>query len=89
MKILVNLEDALNYALNGWYNLLFLGLILFLAENMYTLPGNPPCFDLYDLSVLLIIGFLWIMESGYIFKLLESTVHGSDKSPNFADLNPY
>jgi hypothetical protein len=83
MKILINLKDGLNYALKGWYNLLFLGLILFLAENMYTLPGNPPGFDLYDLSVLLIIGFLWIMESGYIFKLLESTVHGSDKSPHF------
>lgn len=83
MKILVNLKDALDYTLNGWYNLLFLGLILFLAENMYTLPGNPPGFDLYDFSVLLIVGFLWIIESGYIFQILESTVHGSDKSPKF------
>lgn len=56
MKTMQNLKDALDYALNGWYNLL-LGLILFLAENMYTLPGNPPGFDLYDFSVLLIIGF--------------------------------
>ena len=83
MKILLNLKNAVYYALNGWYNLLFLGLILFLAENMYTLPGNPEGFDLYDFSVLLIIGFLWIMESGYIFQILESTVHGSDKSPKF------
>ena len=83
MKTRVNLKDALNYALNGWYNLLFLGLILFLAENMYNLPGNPPGFDLYDLSVLLIIVLLWIMESGYIFLILESTVHGSNKSPKF------
>jgi hypothetical protein len=83
MKTMLNLKEAVDYTLNGWYNLLFLGLILFLAENMYTLPGNPPGFDLYDFSVLLIIIFLWIMESGYIFLILESTVHGSNKSPPF------
>lgn len=83
MKIMLNLRNAVDYALNGWYNLLFLGLILFLAENMYALPGNPPGFDLYDFAVLLIIGFLWIMESGYIFLILESTVHGSNKTPKF------
>jgi len=83
MKTLLNFKDAVDYALKGWYNLLFLGLILFLAENMYTLPGNPPGFDIYDFSVLLIIVFLWIMESGYIFLILESTVHGSNRSPKF------
>ena len=77
MKIKHLLNDSIHYAIADWYNILILGLILFLGENLYTLPGNPPGFDIYDLTVVIFIGFLWIIESGYIFKILEETVSGS------------
>jgi len=83
MKIKHLLNDSIHYAIADWYNILILGLILFLGENLYTLPGNPPGFDIYDLTVVIFIGFLWIIESGYIFKILEETVSGSIKSPKF------
>jgi hypothetical protein len=75
--------NSLKYAALDWYNLLILGLILFLGENLYTLPGNPPGIDLYDITVIAFIGILWIMESGYIFRILEETVTGSTRSPKF------
>lgn len=77
------IKNSLEYSASDWYNLIILGLILFLLENLYNLPGNPPGIDLYDLTVFLIIFLLWILESGYIFKIIEETVHGSKIPPKF------
>ena len=86
MKIKQLLNDAIHYAAADWYNLFILGLILFLGENLYTLPGNPPGFDIYDLTVIIFIAFLWILESGYIFRILEDTVSGSTKSSKVSSI---
>jgi hypothetical protein len=83
MKIRNSISNSLRYSAADWYNLLILGVILFLLENLYSLPGNPPGIDIYDLTVIFIIVFLWILESGYIFRIIEETVKGSKKPPKF------
>lgn len=83
MKINNLIWNSLEYSASDWYNLIVLGFVLFLLENLYNLPGNPPGIDLYDLTVFLIIFILWILESGYIFKIIEETVRGSKRPPKF------
>ncbi len=83
MKIKSLVSNSLRYSAADWYNLFILGVILFLLENLYTLPGNPPGIDLYDITVFIIIVFLWILESGYIVQIIEETVRGSNKPPKF------
>lgn len=83
MKIKSLLSNSLRYSAADWYNLIILGVILFLLENLYTLPGNPPEIDIYDTTVFIIIGILWILESGYIVRIIEETIGGSKKPPKF------
>ncbi len=83
MKIKNLLSNSLHYSAADWYNLLILGVILFLLENLYFLPGNPPGIDIYDTTVFIIIGILWILESGYFVQIIEETIEGSKKPPKF------
>ena len=77
------LSNSLRYSAADWYNLIILGLILFLLENLYILPGNPPGIDIYDTTIFIIIGILWILESGYLVQIIEETIEGSKKPPKF------
>ena len=83
MKIKSLISNSVRYSAADWYNLIILGAILFLLENLYTLPGNPPGIDAYDMIVIIIIIVLWILESGYIFQIIAETIMGSNKPPKF------
>ncbi len=83
MKIKSLLINSLYYSASDWYNLIILGSILFLLENLYFLPGNPPGIDLYDTTVFIIIGILWVLESGYFVQIIEETIEGSTRPPKF------
>jgi hypothetical protein len=83
MKVKSLISNSLRYSASDWYNLIILGIILFLLENLYILPGNPPGIDIYDTTVFFIIGILWILESGYIVQIIEETIGGSKKPPKF------
>jgi hypothetical protein len=87
MKIKSIISNSVRYSAADWYNLIILGVILFLLENLYTLPGNPPGIDAYDLTVIIIIMILWILESGYIFQIIAETIMGSKKPPKFKRIN--
>jgi hypothetical protein len=86
MKIISLISNSARYSAADWYNLIILGVILFLLENLYTLPGNPPGIDGYDLTVITIIIILWILESGYIFQVIAETIQGSKKPPKFKQI---
>ena len=78
---------SLRYAASDWYNLIILGVILFLVENLNSLPGNQPGIDIYDVTFWAIIAFLGFLESGYLFRIVEETLSGSKKPPKFNRLH--
>ena len=86
MKLPSSIIDSSRYATADWYNLIILGIIIFLLINLFALPGNAPGIDLYDITVLTIITLLWFLESGYIFPILEETTHGSKNPPKFSKI---
>jgi hypothetical protein len=81
MKFISLIADSIRFAAADWYNVLILGLTLFLIENIASLPGNPQGIDLYDITFWLILGFLIFMEAGYLFRIIHETVNGSVNPP--------
>lgn len=78
--------DSIRFASADWYNVVILGLTLFLMENLDSLPYNPLGLDLYDIIFLIIIGFLILMEAGYLYRIIHETVNGSIYPPKLNKL---
>jgi hypothetical protein len=77
------LKDAIRYSASNWYNILILGLILFLLDHIIDLNVPSMIGDLGDVLIVIIIVILSFMEIGYGFRIVEETVHGSNKPPSF------
>ncbi len=86
MKFKSLIMDSIRFASADWYNVIILGLTLFLMENLDSLPYNPPGLDLYDITFLIIIGFLILMEAGYLYRIIHETVNGSIYPPKLNKL---
>lgn len=86
MKFVVLIKDAFRYAAADWYNVLILGVVIFLAENLDHLPGNSPGLGVYDSIVYIIIFFLICMEAGYFHRIIKETVNGSVDPPRLNKL---
>ncbi len=78
--------DSIRFASADWYNVIILGLTLFLMENLHYLHSNPPSINLFDITFLIIIGFLIIMEAGYLYRIIHETVNGSINPPKLNKL---
>lgn len=80
------IEDALGYPFSDFKLVILLGLVYVLADLTNQVPGN----DLNSAVIMLILVFvillLSIVEAGYIFKVVEDTVHGSDTLPKLSNL---
>ncbi len=87
MKFKSLIIDSIRFTAADWYNVLILGLTLFLIENLDTLPGNPPGIDLYDLTFWIIIGFLILIEAGYLYRIIDETINGSTHPPRINKLH--
>jgi hypothetical protein len=81
MNFIRLIGDSIRFAAADWYNVLILGLILFLMENIASLPGNPQGIDMFDVTFWFILGFLIFMEAGYLFRIISETVNGSLNPP--------
>jgi len=86
MKFKSLIMDSIRYSSADWYNIIILGFILFLMENVDTLPGNPPGIDLYDIIFWIFIGILILMEAGYLYRIIHETVNGSIHPPKLNKL---
>jgi hypothetical protein len=78
--------DSIRFSSADWYNVIILGLTLFLMENLDYLHNNPPSINLYDITFLIIIGFLILMEAGYLSRIIHETVKGSIYPPKLNKL---
>ena len=87
MKFKSLIIDSIRFAAADWYYVIILGLTLFLIENLDTLPGNPPGIDLYDITFWIIIGFLILMEAGYLYRIIHETINGSTHPPRLNKLH--
>ena len=80
-------QDAFRYAAADWYNVLILGVAIFLAENLDTLPGNSPGIGVFDVTFIVIVMFLIFIEAGYFYRIIKETVNGSVNPPRLNKLH--
>lgn len=76
--------NALRYTASNWYNVLILGLLLFLADHLVDLSSPSIIGGISDILILITVIFLSFMELGYGFRIVEETVKGSFKPPSFS-----
>ena len=76
------ISNALRYTASDWYNVLILGIILFLVDHIVDLNA-PSLIEGYDILILILVVFLSFIEVGYGFRIVEETVQGSSKPPSF------
>lgn len=79
--------NALRYTTSNWYNILILGLIIFLADHLIDLNATYIIKGITDILIIIVVIFLSFMEIGYGFSIVEETVKGSVKPPSFT--NPF
>jgi hypothetical protein len=86
MGLKVILKDAMRFAVSDWYNFLVLGIILFLVDHLIDLSAPSLIDGWWDILLALVIIFLSFIEVGYGFRIVEETVEGSTRPPNFHNL---
>lgn len=77
------LKDAMRYSVSKWYNIIILGLILFLTDHIIDFNVPSMIGDIGDVLIVIIIIILSFLEIGYGFRIVEETVQGSSKPPSF------
>ncbi len=81
--MITTIKNALKFAASDWYNILFLGVILFLIDYLIDFDSPSIIGDVYDVIILISVIFLSFIEVGYGFRIVEETVKGSIKPPGF------
>ena len=87
MKYINLVKDAFSYAAAGWFNVLILGILIFLAENLDHLPGHSGAIGVVDVVFYGIIIFLIFFEAGYFYRIIKETVNGSTIPPRLNRLH--
>lgn len=83
MGLIYKLKDAVRFSISNWYNILILGLILFLVDHIIDVDVSPILGFYGQILVVILIIALSFMEIGYGFRIVEGTVHGSRNPPSF------
>ena len=75
--------DAMKYSASDLKMLLLLGLVLFIADFADSLSGAGETADILRFFLIVVVILLAIFEAGYVFRIVEETIHGSKKLPQF------
>lgn len=80
-------KNSIKYALSDWIAILIFGVILLILSDFeyYVLTNYKYIFSKRLIAAIFIVIFLSILESGYSFKILEESIHGSNKPPLFGN----
>ena len=80
------IKDSIKYALSDWVAILIFGVILLVLSTFenYVLVNFEYLFSKRLIVAIIIVISLSLLESGYSFKILEESIHGSKKPPLFA-----
>lgn len=81
------ISDAWKYTIRDWTKVLLLGLTLFLLDLSneganYGLKGQ-----IFDTIFFISGSILSVVESGYLFRIIEETIKGSQNPPHFNKIN--
>ena len=79
-------KNSIKYALSDWVAILIFGVILLILSNFeyYVLVNYRYLFSKRLIVAIILVIFLSVLESGYSFKILEDSIHGSKKLPLFS-----
>ena len=78
--------DAMKYSASDLKMLLLLGLVLLIADFADSLSGAGETTDILKFFLSVVVILLAIFEAGYVFRIIEETIHGSKKLPQFNNL---
>lgn len=81
-----DLIDALKYPLSNVKMVLLLGLVLLLADLVNEVHGTDKFSVILKLTLTLVAVVMSLLEAGYLFKVIEETIRGSDSLPEFNQL---
>jgi hypothetical protein len=75
--------DALRYSVSDLKMVVLLGVVLLLADMADELSGANEIADELRLVLFAVVIVLAIFEAGYVFRIIEETIHGSKRLPKF------
>lgn len=75
--------DAMRYSVSDPKLIILLGVVLLLADILDELSGAGEISIEMSIFLFSIVIFLAILEAGYVFRIVEETIQGSKKLPNF------
>jgi Protein of unknown function (DUF4013) len=78
--------DSLRYSASDLKMVVFLGLVILIADMANELSGVGKMADELRLVLFSVVILLAIFEAGYAFRILEETIKGSKKLPQFNKL---
>jgi len=81
-----DLTDALRYPLSNVKMILLLGLVLLLADLVNEVHGTDKFSAILKVALTLVAVVMSLLEAGYLFKVIEETIRGSDSLPEFNQL---
>lgn len=81
-----DLKDGLLYPLTDFKMILLLGFVLFLAELVNEVHGTSKFSLILKLILTLVALMMSVVEAGYLFRVVEETIKGSDSLPQFQNI---
>ena len=83
MKLINMFKDCARFVALNWYNVLLLGLILFLTDSVSIFNVQFSWNGLFNILAIIVVGALFFVEVGYGCRIVDETVKGSSKPPSF------
>jgi len=80
------IRDSVKYASSDWIKVILLGMVILIADSVNEIHLAGFGADIIKIILIIIGTILGILEVGYIFKIIEETVRGSEKLPKFDKL---
>jgi hypothetical protein len=78
--------DASKFAASDWKKFIFLGLIFVAIDLLDHQTADTIMPDYIWYLLLILIFFLFFISTGYLFRIIETSIDGSDKLPPFNNL---
>jgi hypothetical protein len=77
------IQDSLRYAASDFKVLMLLGIVLLIADIADELSTTGNLTENFQILLSFTVIVLAIFEAGYVFRIIEETIHGSKKLPEF------
>lgn len=86
MNLVDDLIDSIRYTSSGLSKVIIIGILLFLLDQIDELSWIGPYASIVEYALIFVSFILGFLVAGYIFRIIEETIHGSQKPPKFNKL---